>query len=415
MRSLAKTLIAGTLLATGSLCAGATSAQTYAAEVWARAENRQVQTAPVIAETELLVVDPQSVGVQVGASGNAYGTGADGVSLIVDSDQRVSGDVEGTSYTQVTGTAFTASVNSTASGNASSAIVYGGNLRGTVDQVVEQGALINADSRLVQGPTGALGDVGVTTTSVANNQSYGVTGGWAETRTDQTSGASVIADGSGLVNRITGQGSFVSTAVGNNLTSAVDQGSGSVSATQTQTGEYVLGATFLTTPWAQSATVVSTASGNNVVATSAYGPMEVELTQDNASYVRSQTGSGIAEYGSVTTTAAGVGNAVIASNLGAETRFDVSQTTSGGVDVSADFTGGYGYDSITQATAHGNSIMGAACSDCTSNFEARSHQVNDSDVNARAAANITGAARSANVNANAVGNSASYYVQRPGY
>ncbi len=318
-----------------------------------------------------------------------------------------------TSLTGITGTSYAGSVNTSAVGNAGSAVTYDGNLRGRVSQTVEQGRLVTADAHLDQGPTGALGDVGMATTAVANNQSYGTTYGYVESYTDQRSGATVFAETGADVTMVTGTGAFATTAVGNNLSSAVDMGSGYTEARQSQTGDSVYAGTYVASAWGQQIAGTAAASANNMVVTNAYGPMEVAATQDNTSYVRSQAETAVYEYGSVTTTSAGVGNAIIASSLGADTTFVADQTTQGGVDVYATFTGGHGYDSVTQATAHGNSIAVASCSTCVTSFEADSRQVNNEGVSAQAHANVTGSARSAVVSSGAVGNSASYYVQRP--
>jgi len=396
-----------------SLCAAATSAQPVAS-----AYNRQVQNSSLDSDVTLEAVDPDGFDVVAGGEGNAYGTGEDGVSVDLDSAQALDGDVIVFSAALITGDAPAGSVTTTASGNAGSAFVYGGNLRGTVDQVVEGGRTITADARLVQGPNGAIGDAEVTTTAVANNQEYGVTGGWVETETSQSSGASVIADGSAAVQQVDGTIAFVSTAVGNNLTSAADQGSSDLRATQRQTGGSVLGATFVTAPRADTVVAISTASANNVVATDASGPMAVDVSQQSASYVRSQTGVNTAEFGSVVATSAGAANAVIATNLGLETTFTVDQTASGGVDAITDFTGQDGYDALVQATAHGNVVSASAsvagCLDCVSTFTASSSQTNNDNVAAYAASAVGGRQRSTMVSAGAVGNSASYYVTRPG-
>lgn len=377
-------------------------------------DNRQVQTGPVNTDVTLEATDVEAFDVTTDAAGNVYDAGAQGVSLELDSSQTVSNDVTNFSAALITGSAAYGAVTTTAHGNAGSALVSEGNLRGRIEQTVDSFGTVIADSRLVQDGGGAIGDAGVTTTAVANNQYVGVTGGWNESDTVQRSNASVVADGSALVERIDGSLALVSAAVGNNLEAATDRGSTYVGATQSQTGESVLGASFVTAPYAQEVTAVATASGNNLVASNAYGPLTMDVRQDADSYVRAQTGVNVGEYGAVTATAAGVGNAIVASTLGAETTFTSSQVSSGGVDALVDFTGGGGYDSVVQATAHGNSLSVAAWGDGATGFDATSSQVNSDEVRAVANSTVSGRSRSAIVSAGAVGNSASYYVQGNG-
>ena len=85
----------------------------------------------------------------------------------------------------------------------------------------------------------------------------------------------------------------------------------------------------------------------------------------------------------------------------------------GGVEVIAGYTGAEGYDASASATAIGNAATGYACSDCDGRITATSQQVNNVDVGATANVTVTGYARSATGVANAVGNTATYYVSQP--
>ena len=83
------------------------------------------------------------------------------------------------------------------------------------------------------------------------------------------------------------------------------------------------------------------------------------------------------------------------------------------VGVIADFTGAEDYDASSTATAISNAATGYACGNCQGRIVATSQQVNNSDVSATSSVNVTGYARSTTGVANAVGNTASYYVSRP--
>jgi len=140
----------------------------------------------------------------------------------------------------------------------------------------------------------------------------------------------------------------------------------------------------------------------------------VTSAQENQAYVRAQSQASAYQFGSAASIAYGVGNSFMAGNFGAETLIDAVQLNEGGgVEVIADFTGAEGYDASSTATAIGNAATGYACSDCQGRIVATSQQVNNADVSATGSVNVTGYARSATGVANAVGNTASYYVSRP--
>ncbi|KAK0329329.1 hypothetical protein LTR94_037274, partial [Friedmanniomyces endolithicus] len=72
-----------------------------------------------------------------------------------------------------------------------------------------------------------------------------------------------------------------------------------------------------------------------------------------------------------------------------------------------------GYDTYVGADAVGNSVTGYACSQCGGEVNVTNNQVNNGSVSAIANTS-TSAGRAAVVGSNAIGNSATFYVSRPG-
>nr|QQZ51656.1 holdfast anchor protein HfaD [Phenylobacterium glaciei] len=85
----------------------------------------------------------------------------------------------------------------------------------------------------------------------------------------------------------------------------------------------------------------------------------------------------------------------------------------GGIEAVAAYTGGEGYDGLASASASGNAVVGYACADCSGRLTVANSQTNTTDIGATATATLT-TGRSISGVANAVGNTATYYVSRPG-
>ena len=113
--------------------------------------------------------------------------------------------------------------------------------------------------------------------------------------------------------------------------------------------------------------------------------------------------------------ARGAANEVSVGNNDHYLEIDNTQFNSGGVEVSATFAGTNGYDAYVAAEAVGNSVTGYACSECDGD-DGR-HQRPDQlrqRLAPRATTTVAGAAAPVITGANAVGNSATFYVSRPG-
>ena len=109
-------------------------------------------------------------------------------------------------------------------------------------------------------------------------------------------------------------------------------------------------------------------------------------------------------------------NEAIAGNDDIYLSLDNTQINTGGVEAVATFQGNTGYDAYVGADAIGNAVTGSVCSTCGGEVNVTNTQVNSGDVSAvvNVGAGRTGGSRAAVVGANAVGNSATFYVSRPG-
>ena len=74
-----------------------------------------------------------------------------------------------------------------------------------------------------------------------------------------------------------------------------------------------------------------------------------------------------------------------------------------------------GVDAYVGAEAAGNSITGYACSQCEGYIDARNSQTNTANITATTTVTTQGSTRAVIAGANAVGNTATFYVSRPGH
>ena len=140
----------------------------------------------------------------------------------------------------------------------------------------------------------------------------------------------------------------------------------------------------------------------------------VTTDQSNLSRVHAATTVTSYDGGAATAVAAGTGNEVFAGNNDVYLEIDNAQVNSGGVEVTAAFTGTQGYDAYVSADAVGNAVTGYVCSTCQGNLIATNAQTNSGTVSATATTTVRGTGRAIASSANAVGNTATFYVSRPG-
>ncbi|HEX2559663.1 holdfast anchor protein HfaD, partial [Phenylobacterium sp.] len=279
---------------------------------------------------------------------------------------------------------------------------------------VSYGAGITAVGQY-EGESAEAGDIASSVQALGNSQGFSVSAAVSGVRATQNNSADISADGGGVVGYVDNTASFSAAASANNITSAAGYGSSErMIADQNSEGGLVQAAQFTAFGNVYVAHTSATASGNNISAGNEGALLDMSALQQNQAYVRAQAESSGYPFGSGTATAYGIGNSLLAGQLGEEVILDVEQLNiAGGVEAIAAFTGHDGYDASASAMAMGNASTGYVCSECDGRMSVNNRQTNDADVAATGTVTVTGSARSAVGAANAVGNTASYYASRP--
>jgi hypothetical protein len=405
MRRPAKILLAGTLAATLP-CAAATS-QTLPASVL----NEQYQSGDVFADQTLDVeVVEEGLAASTVATGNSADFTVEGADLDVRSDQTLDGDVGARTELNVTGYAGDqASVTTAATGNTGDAGVYDGTLTSRSAQLTAGGVI----SAIANAEVANAGDFVSNSQAVGNSQGLWQSGGAIGARASQTNLAAVEAVNEGRFGYVWGQSDFVSSAVANNVTLSGGGSGQRIITDQSNQGERVEANASAFYGNVYISNTQATATGNNVTASEQSPVLDLTSRQQNMAYLRAEAASSGDRYGAGTAAAYGVGNSLVAGNVGQEVQIDSSQLNDGGgVDAYAEYTGGDGYDATGTATAIGNAATGYACSDCVTGMSVANRQTNNGDVNAESRVTVRNG-RSVTGVATAVGNTASYYVSRP--
>lgn len=395
------------------LCAAGTSqAQTPPSEV----VNNQIQLGDVFSTQVLNVVSvTEGVGAETTSTGNNLVGSTEGADLNITSNQTMAGSTAASTRVDVTGEMGESSqINTTAIGNNVEAGTSEGTMVGVYTQIATAAPQVTA-SGMLEAATAEAGDVGLATTAAVNSASLGLTNGSAGVRVNQTSGASVLADGGAVIGYVSGTADVSGTAAGNTMSLAgTDSSAARAIVFQSNTGALVQASQFTAYGTVQSSTTSTSASGNVAATTNEGVLLDLTSTQFNQAYVRAQSESAAYQFGDAAVTAFGVGNSVIAGNSGeAVVLENVQLNTGGGVEAIATFAGTDGYDGYARATAVGNDVTGYACAYCYGQMTVGSTQTNNADVGASATTTI-GSGRVANSSATAVGNNASFYVTRPG-
>ncbi|WP_162244308.1 MULTISPECIES: holdfast anchor protein HfaD [unclassified Phenylobacterium] len=404
----AKILLVGTFAAILP-CQAATS-QTPPSAVL----NNQIQLGDVFSQQTLNVVEVSdfTTGAST-ASGNAYSAAASRYDADMRSYQETQGQVTADTRLDVASSSGqTTSLSTKATGNSGLASAYGATITGVYTQATGAAA-VTAHSH-TEAPGGRTGEIASQTQAAGNAQAIGLEYGSAGVRTSQTNAATVTTDGGGVYGYVEGTASYSATTAANDVTlSGVNGSAARIIVDQNNVAPLTQAAQFTAFANVQDAVTSSTAAGNNVNAVNEGHLLDVTSRQSNQAYVRAQTASSAYQYGAASASAYGVGNAIVAGDIGGELLLDTVQSNDGGgIEAVARFDGTEGYDAQVSSTAYGNSVTGYACSDCQGRLDVNNDQTNSADVGAQSVVNVT-SGRSARGVANAVGNSATYYVSRP--
>jgi hypothetical protein len=410
MRRLAKILAVGP--STAILTSAAATSQTLDSVI----VSDQVQTSDIFAGQTLNVVSVSDTTTSVAtATGAAFDGSGEGVTLDVRANQNLQANVTAdTRLDAAVHSGATTHLSTTATGVTSESNIYNGTLTGVYTQRTGPNRIYSHSH--VEAPQAEAGDITASTQAIGMNQGFGVSHSVVGARVNQTNTADVVADGGGTVGHVDGAATFAGAATGANVTSSsIDGAAQRYIIGQTNAPAMVQASQFTAHGSAYLATTSATATGGSINLHNEGGLLDVTSRQTNEAYLRAQSVGSAFQFGSAASIAFGVGNSFLAGNLGSETIIDAVQLNdSGGVEVIADFTGAEGYDASANATAMGNAATGFVCNDCDGRLVATSQQVNSTDISANSSVTVTGHARSATGVANAVGNTATYFVSRPG-
>ena len=393
----------------GILSCGAATSQT------STVLNNQIQLGDVFSQQTLNVETvSESTTANTTATGNVYSASTDSSDLDVRSNQTSSGDILAHTLVNVAANSGAeTNLTTTAGGNLGEGAVYAGTMTAVFNQATTA-STIKANSQ-IEAHEGETGQVIASTQAVANNQNLGVSVGAAGVRVNQANAGAVYADGGAIYGYVAGSAELTAGAMGNNIALSGEGGSGvRVIADQQNTSDSVQAAHFTAYGQVQDAKTTAIAAGNNFNAVNQGYLLDATVNQGNQAYVRAQAGGSAANFGAAAAVANGVGNNAVMGDIGGEVIVDNTQfNEGGGIEAVAAYTGGEGYDGLASATASGNAAIGYSCADCSGRLTVANDQTNTTDIGATATATLT-TGRSISGVANAVGNTATYYVSRPG-
>lgn len=409
----ARIRLAGTIAATLLCAAAATEA---AAQDGTIVLNQQLQLGDVFAGQTLNVVDSQDqVTVETSAQGNSASGAVQNGSITVQSDQTMQGDAVATTDITLGGDTYGV-VNATtqAGGNYLAVSAYDANLTLDATQTTDDGLISAAtevgDSNARLHAGAAVGASAISNTVAVYGQTSFVSG-----TIDQSSSAIVRSFGRIESQYIPAEASVTSQAIANAIAVNSDNTSGQdLGVAQRSIGSFIEAEASANSGNAWDLAARARATANQAVLYNEGGSVVTASDQRNSSFVRASALTTAYDYGRAEAYARGAANELSVGNNDIYLEIDNTQFNTGGVDVNATFSGTNGYDVSVGADAVGNSVTGYACSECEGYLEAGNVQTNAGDVSAVANTTVAGSNRSVITGANAVGNSASFYVSRPG-
>lgn len=357
----------------------------------------------------------EQVTVGTSAQGNSASGAVQNGSITVRSDQDMRGDsVARTDLTLAGDTGGPVNVVTQAGGNYLAVSAYDANL--TVEATQSNtGGLVSATSMVGDSSARLLGGGTVAASAISNTTALYGEGAFLDGSIDQSSSAVVRSYSRVDSQYIPAEAEVTAQSVVNAIAVTSGQTSGQeLTLTQTSTGDFVEAESSANTGNGWDLASRARATANQAILYNEGGSVVTTTDQTNSAFVRAAATTTAYDYGRAQAYARGAANEVSVGNNDIYVEIDNSQFNSGGVDVSATFSGTNGYDVYVNADAVGNAVTGYACSQCEGYLEARNSQTNAGDVSALATTTVAGSGRAVITGANAVGNSASFYVSRPG-
>ncbi len=376
-----------------------------------------MQLGDVFSHQTLNVVDAQEqVTVSTSAQGNSASGAVENGSITLQSDQDMRGDaVASTDMTLGGDTWGVVNATTQAGGNYLAVSAYDSDLTADATQS-NTGGLVSATSQLGDDDARLLGGAYINASVISNTVAMYGEGSSVGGAVDQSSSATVRAYNRIETQYIPAEAVIDSQAVVNVVQMTSGQTSGqNLSIIQSSTGDFVEAESSANSGNAWDLAGRARASANQAVLYNEGGSVVAASSQDNTAFVRAAATTTAYDYGRAESHARGAANELSVGNNDIYVEIDNSQFNSGGVDVTATFSGTNGYDVYVGADAVGNSVTGYSCSDCGGYLEARNSQTNGGDVSATADTTVAGSTRAVITGANSVGNSATFHVSRPSH
>ncbi|MNQ32035.1 hypothetical protein D3C85_454220 [compost metagenome] len=413
MAKLARTRLAGTIVAT-ALCAAAANAAV--AQERGLVLNNQLQLGDVVAGQRLNVVDvSDQVTVSAAASGNSLAGGTEGEALRLRSSQTMRGDAA-SSTTMTLGGDTSGRVTSVTQARANYLAGTAINAPMAVEaeqighgDVTATSRITGTDARLIKGgqiASGAYGNTVALAGAASGSDRTAITG-----TIDQTMHGDVRATNTASPQYAPAPTDFSSEAAANAVQVSTGPSSNQELTVRQRSSGAVVEAD--TSVWAGNAWDLvgrGRATGNQAAFYNQGGSLVTTTDQDNSAQVRGAVELSSYDFGAATAAADAIGNNVVVGNNDIYVDIDNIQNNTGGVEATASFVGQKGYDAYVGANAAGNSITGYACAECGGDLNANNVQTNAGNVRAMATTTINGQGRNVISGANAVGNAASFYV-----
>lgn len=358
----------------------------------------------------------EQVTVSTPAQGNSASGAVENDSITLQSDQDMRGDAVATTDMTFGGDTWGV-VNATtqAQGDYLAVSAYDSDL--TVDATQSNtGGLVSATSQLGDDDARLLGGAYINASAISNTVAMYGEGSAVGGTIDQSSSATVRAYNRIETQYIPAEAVIDSQAIVNAVQVTSGQTSGqNLAIVQSSTGDFVEAESSANSGNAWDLAGRARATANQTVIYNEGGSVVTDSRQDNTAFVRAAATTTAYDYGRAEAHARGAANELTVGNNDIYVEIDNSQFNSGGVDVTATFSGTNGYDVYVGADAVGNSVTGYSCSDCGGYLEARNSQINSGDVSATADTTVAGSTRAVITGANSVGNSATFYVSRPSH
>ena len=162
-------------------------------------------------------------------------------------------------------------------------------------------------------------------------------------------------------------------------------------------------------------TAATTAAANSATMANEWGYAQLRGSQTNATAVKADTRVTLPQWsGTATVSAYGVGNGLLATNVGSDMMINFDQVNTGGVASNAQFMGGAGGDAIVASTAIGNAFTGYVCSQCgDATLGATINQTNTGNIISTGSISTNNAGLIVG-SASAIGNSATFITSQKG-